>query len=822
MRYIKLRLVITLTACLSWSVNAKIHSPHGALEKLRDYTFGTTQVPVSSDLSLANIIYSGSTPSLYVYTPKNTDKGFVILSANDENDILVGYSPTGKVNPDSIPELLSFLISKKTAPTSTSYIKNATAIAPIITSKWHQASPYNNSVPQQNDEPCVVGCVGTAMSQLIRHHRYPLNPVGKASYFWATEMRNFEVDFSEYTFDYDNLLDDYLVGEPTEDQIKAVNDLMFCCSASVEANWSTSITTADSSKVPEKLTTNFNYSKDVARIDSQFFTIDEWTELLYSQLSKGLPVFISANKIGGSIGHAFICDGYDGNGFFHINWGWGGDLDGFYNIGSLYAFDPDVDYSTEGWGKNQYAIINIYPSDIQINPDVVCTANTYKISNITTETCEITCYFRDLNTTREVKYGIKLTDCNTGVSEYFEKGDKNYLNNYGWLQQLPENIEDGIYKVTPALYNCDTEAWRDIYVNLNQRNVYVKVEDNQFSLLDSTPVEDLKAINIIYPEAVFNKRDFSASADIVNPNNNEFAAGIKVGICSKEEDGTYKPISTNDMNTTFIKLAPGETRSVTLNYKDEYYDIREDRYICFLQYYKENWQRPWVVIGEPIKIPLTEYVPGTLVLDSISIDHEPTESNPTLTLNSVFHCEDGYYNGEIYMDLVECDENGVPLDPIENPTPNRLGSFDGYAPDNNNENNDKKPQSPPLTIGRKPHPTKISRKQEQHIKEWNKNTNYPTRPRKYYTVAHSYRGGDDDQWLTILSTYMLAAWAFGELGGGGGSTDVPLIPEEVDMTDQTTYYNLNGNVISGKPTTPGIYIKKYDNGSGKTEKVIIY
>ena len=41
----------------------------------------------------------------------------------------------------------------------------------------------------------------------------------------------------------------------------------------------------------------------------------------------------SGNGIGG---HAFVCDGYDGKGYYHINWGWGGDSDAYFLLLVLY------------------------------------------------------------------------------------------------------------------------------------------------------------------------------------------------------------------------------------------------------------------------------------------------------------------------------------------------------------------------------------------------------------------------------------------------------------------------------------------------------
>ena len=104
---------------------------------------------------------------------------------------------------------------------------------------------------------------------------------------------------------------------------------------SVDSDWGTDVTTAKSSLIPERMKKHFRYNDAMGIVNSSCFTKEKWEELIYAQLRNGWPVMISSNAGKNAIGHEFICDGYDGNGYYHINWGWGGALDGFFRLSSL-------------------------------------------------------------------------------------------------------------------------------------------------------------------------------------------------------------------------------------------------------------------------------------------------------------------------------------------------------------------------------------------------------------------------------------------------------------------------------------------------------
>lgn len=788
------------------AITAKMHTPQQALEKFEknklDYS---CQIP-SNKYELVSSVCSEDEHGLYIYSNKSSNNGFLILAADDQKDVLVGYSSMGRADMDEMPEALKYLIANRGTNDGCAYIKDAKVIPPMITTKWHQGTPYNGSLPKVDDSPCLTGCVGVAMGQIVNYHRYPTNPIGEVSYYWAGGMRNYSVDLSEYAFDFDNIIDDYEVDSATEAQIKAMNDLIYCCASSVESNWGLSVTTAQSKLLPEKLIKHFDYSNESGVVNSKFFTVSEWSSLLYSQLEKGLPVVISANKVSAEIGHAFICDGYDGNGYFHINWGWGGNFDGFFNISSLYTYDPNVDFSSEGFGKNQVAMINLFPKDKAIEPSVVCTSSDFRVSKADSRALQIICRDRSQCSKQKVKFGIRMTEINNGTTLYIEKGDNNYVDIYGWRQDIPDEMEDGIYQIIPVVHVCETDKWEDIYTNMKDRKCLAEVVDNQLTLIDMNEPDDLQIMDAVFPDAIFYNMPFSATAKLVNNSQHDISTSIKLGICRKLDDGTYRAVDNSESGATGVTMGSGETRSIYLTYQDELYDYKEDRYICFMQYSAGQWKP----LGEPVPMPLTDYTPGILILDEISVETYPTPSNPSMTITPVLHCEDGYYNGNIYIEFAECDENGNLLEPVYAPV--RMCAQDNGVDAGVNENdNNSMPGSQTVTIGRKPFPVKISVKNSNRVEVYSPQAQPSAPPVQRIRSSIGYNGKDGEI-LKILTDLILIISLWDTL-------DEPQICNDMDMQD--VYYDLNGTMTTDLPSTPGVYIKIDKNGNSKAKKILI-
>ncbi len=318
--------------------------------------------------------------AFYVF---NTADGFVIVSADDCETPIIGYSREGRFDPNNVPiqmeDYLQDFIAriqygienhieadeatakqwemvKTTGKLNDS--KSTKAVAPLLTDKWNQGCLYNSLCPTMSG-PCghaEVGCVAVAMAQIMRYWGYPTTGWGTHSY--SNAGLTLSADFGNTTYDWEHMPDS-LTENSSEAEIEAVATLLYHCGISVEMNYSPNGSNSNSSKIPDALIRYFYYSKHIHREKRSDFSNEEWLSLLKSSLDLQRPVQYSGFGVG--IGHAFVCDGYDENDLLHFNWGWGGNANGYFALGNLYPNGNNLN-------NNNYAIFDIIP---QYEPYVV-------------------------------------------------------------------------------------------------------------------------------------------------------------------------------------------------------------------------------------------------------------------------------------------------------------------------------------------------------------------------------------------------------------------------------------------------------------------
>lgn len=329
------------------------------------------------DLQLIDYADQAEFPNFYVF---GTDNSFVIISADDCVRPVLGYSTENPFGTEKMPENAfcwlkgydaqiadaSAISPKTTSETealwnsllsdepSVSKENSEVIVAPLIETQWNQNSPYNNSCPSGT----VTGCVATAMAQIMNYWNWPTQGNGSHSYTPQThpEFGELSANFGSTTYDWGNMLNSYSSGY-NEDQEKAVATLMYHCGVSVEMDYTENSSGAYSLFVPDAWINYFRYSPHAYYAEKENYTDTQWIALLKSELDESRPVYycgsyIENNKPGG---HAFVCDGYNSNNEFHFNWGWGGQKDGYFAIGSL---NPNPGSPGIGSGHGTYNLLN--------------------------------------------------------------------------------------------------------------------------------------------------------------------------------------------------------------------------------------------------------------------------------------------------------------------------------------------------------------------------------------------------------------------------------------------------------------------------------
>ena len=314
-----------------------------------------------------------SVAAFYVF---NTEDGFVIVSADDCETPIIGYSHEGRFDPNDVPEQMEAYLQdfvariqygienhieadeltarqwelvKTTGRLNQS--KAAKSVEPLLTEMWEQGCHYNNLCPTFSKVPCghaEVGCVAVAMGQIMHYWRYP--ETGWGSHSYSNAGLTLSADFGNTVYDWDHMPDS-LNDNSSDIEVEAVATLLFHCGVAVDMQYTTNGSGADSGDAPDALIRYFNYSRNMHIEKRRDFDDEEWMSMLKACLDLQQPVFYGGKGSQGS--HAFVCDGYDGNDLLHFNWGWGR-ANGYFALGHL---NP-IGYS---FNLNNFAIFDINP-----------------------------------------------------------------------------------------------------------------------------------------------------------------------------------------------------------------------------------------------------------------------------------------------------------------------------------------------------------------------------------------------------------------------------------------------------------------------------
>lgn len=346
---------------------------------------------------------SGEVPAYYVF-PNGEGKGFTVVSGDDRLPEVVGYSDKGTYDEENLPsnyvgfmkayeEMVGQLdngdsrasasIAEAKALRSSGY--QQPAVAPLLGNiQWNQMIPYNNMCPMYNStNRSVTGCVATAMAQVMMYYQYPKTlRTDIPAYVSRTNLLSIPQINQGETYDWANMLPQYASYEPlnyTDAQAAAVAKLLYHCGAACEMDYGPS---SGANVTPAILSTYFGYDSDLMQdLTRDAFTLAEWSQIMDKELSAKRPILYSGRSSDG--GHEFICDGTDGYGLYHINWGWGGYQDGYFDVTIL---NPDKGGAGSGSapdGYNQYCsmIVGIAPDNGKVDEPLVDVAPVVMIGN---------------------------------------------------------------------------------------------------------------------------------------------------------------------------------------------------------------------------------------------------------------------------------------------------------------------------------------------------------------------------------------------------------------------------------------------------------
>lgn len=370
--------------------------------------------------------------SPYYVFPFGENKGFAIVSGDDNMPEIVGYADHGTYDVNNMPAAMAAFLNNYRATIeamkqgNASAIKNiaeakalranntraTTAVSPLLGDiKWNQSTPYNNMCPKYDDTNLsATGCVATAMAQVMMYWKYP-NELKADIQGYKTSTHELTVagELKGQKYDWENMLPSYYSGNYNQTQADAVAKLMLHCGKAVEMDYGEE---SGAIVTPDHLAKYFGYDSDLMLdLSRTCFTLAEWTAIIDKELQAKRPILYSGRTTNG--GHQFVCDGSDGNGLYHINWGWGGYQDGYFDITILNPGQGGIGAGNVTDGYNRYCdmIIGIQPDNGKVDEplaEIPSLIIEYYNSNDFTSGIELTKATRN-NTTED--FTITINDC---------------------------------------------------------------------------------------------------------------------------------------------------------------------------------------------------------------------------------------------------------------------------------------------------------------------------------------------------------------------------------------------------------------------------
>jgi len=297
--------------------------------------------------------------------------GWIIVADDDINSEVLAYSKSGSISEGTIPPQFKWWLDsvsnelqraktmfksgsiyslnkvKREQSAEPAYSNVATkSVGPLLRTSWGQGRGYNELCPVdrhsiEGNGHVPVGCVATAMGQIMNFFSWPPRGVGSNSYTPAShpEYGRQSVNFANHSYGYSS-----------SDKAK----LLYHVGVATSMNYGQNASGTYLQYANNALRKNFRYrTSDMIQKRSD----SDWDSRLISSLNSGSPVLYQGK---GNIVHVFVCDGYkkEGSGYmYHFNWGWNGRANGWFKIGGM---TPLTTYS---FNARNFAIFNIHPND---------------------------------------------------------------------------------------------------------------------------------------------------------------------------------------------------------------------------------------------------------------------------------------------------------------------------------------------------------------------------------------------------------------------------------------------------------------------------
>ena len=468
--------LIVLASLISLGLSAEDISEEQARQIAVQFWGDSTPSTARRAAASLLLTYQPGGSEFYVFNRPGGDGWVIVAGDNGASPTILAYSDKGSFDYNKSPDATKTILTGYTKSIqdlrqsgisesipSKAPKRAAIIVAPLLKTSWNQNTPYNNQCPTADEGGgrCPTGCVATAIAQIMNYWQWPKQGYGKHTNTDNNETR----DFSQSTYDWDNMLDSY--SDYTEVQANAVAQLMADVGCAMNMMYRSSESGTWAIDAAQALLRNFSYSGELhmhhmmdkkgIKVNNltaeQGSEIDEDDEaLIRSELASKRPIYMGVSSRYKEK-HAVVCDGYDADDYFHINFGWGSDADGFYRLYSMGKFGEYV--SSE-------LITNIKPSPY--GNSSACVNGVWYTVNGSEQVFVTGAEKQDVTITNQVEIGGKSRPVNYLWSSAFRETDLTNLTFPGTIKTIPEQAFYGCTQLETADLEGVTHIGKEAFV----------------------------------------------------------------------------------------------------------------------------------------------------------------------------------------------------------------------------------------------------------------------------------------------------------------------------------------------------------------------
>ncbi len=527
-----------------------------------------SQFMTGKTLQSVNLQRGQHAPRLGAYYVFNAEAstGFVIVAGNDRLPAILGYSDTGTFDATDVPpamqELLDYYAEQANNPSAQPPQRvSRTPVAPLLKSIWGQGNPFNYYLPFTRTTTsngvttahhAVTGCVATAMAQVMYYHKWP-SKTTRTIPAYTSESESDDLTFYRpalgiTTFAWSSMKNAYQYGDTANASGQAVAKLMQYCDQSLEMVFGKNSSSALTNHIPYALTTYFNYDASIHYVNRESYTTADWENLLYNELRANRPVVYRGTKNPG--GHAFVCDGCDASGLFHINWGWNSLSNGYFLLSDLNPDAQGIGGSDGecGYIYGQAMVIGIKPQANSTDQLIIrfygmdYQSGTTLTRSSSSADFSFSIYGRFLNASNVAKtfdYGFGLFQGSTMLSTLYTKSysnelDPNWYIHNTWTVNFGKNMTSGTYYIRAIYSESGKNQWK-LCEGASANYIQVVINNNSCSMtvFGSGATPNYTASSMTFSGTKHTGKQLDVTANITNKGNTQgdmiylFVDGVK-------------------------------------------------------------------------------------------------------------------------------------------------------------------------------------------------------------------------------------------------------------------------------------------------------